>query len=1198
MTGVEPYVITEQEKHVTIVTGILLNQKSGIIENKVPKEPQNPVLEYVIIGKKSNGMNSSNNTTSPEIKIHFLGRFRVFINGNPINEHEIKGRKARSLIKLITHQRQHQIVRDQAIDILWPDLDTKSANTQLYKALHHIRKAFSKYDDEAANWLEFSNELIRFNPPGELLTDLMQFEQAAKSGLREQDLADLEQAASLYSGDFLPMDRYANWASMPRDHYRQLYLDVLSRLAKEYEKQNKLPEAAELFRLALDKELTLETAHCGLMRIFARKGQTTRSFHQYDVCRKILGEELGVSPSPETKQLLNKIREGQFRKKSNIHEKSSSLTEPSSPIIGHTEERTIMQNLLTNLETGKGNKVLICGEAGIGKTRLVQEIIQMARQIDVSIYPGNTITGSGNMAYSSFIELFKLIIQKHPDLEKELPVELKHFIPGISTKGAPIPHADKLAAKSYLFSQVHQLFSKLVEGNPSVMIFEDLHEADQASRELFAYLLNQCEQDPVLFIATYRKEDGEALPDYLTDLQKHSPQILELAPLTYEEHINLLHTNAGSAVIGAETAGQIYQLAEGNPLYTIELLQNYIHQYQKDTGNTGKQYWATEGIPYSINIPDSIHHMVQQKLDKVSPAAQHLLYIASIIGREVPFGLLASVWANGNDNRESGLFNAVEEVIEARILEEQGLDYIFRHALVQETIYASISEARRRILHKQIANRLLEFSSEDSNKISVEKIAYHFLGAKDYLNGTQYLIQAGERAEKAYAHEDALIQYQKADSILDHITKREALDLRCNILHRIGDVYRASGRLELSFDAYRDAISVAEECSLSNREKIELYRKMSVAAIFRTDIDQSKKYLDKAFSLVDDNNLLSLARLSITKALHLWHLNQLEEAYDVAQTGLEQARKTGASAETSQAYEILAMICLPLGRWEEGLQYEMERKEYGWSPEIVVATDAHLCLWEYHVSGDQPLQHARNFMEKISEQAIDMGDLRCVAVCHYALGTMHLWRGDRHHAVEELSSSLELHEKVGSRAGMAYSLARKSVLHTLMGAKDLGWQAVKDGITYAGQAAVRDHCLQRLYGVGIWNRLEAEDHIQAQKLVNMSEQLLDQSGACAACALELYPWLAYYHLQSGQVKKARKCGEEVAKLAEATGNPIGKAISSIIESNLSVVDREKEKSDTYREKSYEILAEAVPQTSYSPVVHYINRMVEQQKMLV
>lgn len=1141
-------------------------------------------------------MKSTKPLSSSRLEIHLFGRFEVFIDGQILSETEIKGRKARSLLKLVAHQRNFQMVRERATEVLWPDLDSNAANAQLYKALHHIRKAFAKHNEEAKDWIKITDDLIRIDPQGTFVTDIRLFEKAARSGIKNKSISELEQAASLYTGGFLPMDRYAQWASLPREHYRQLHLDVLTTLAKQYESRGDLSEAAEVLRQALEKEPTLETAHRGLMRVFAKKGQATRAFHQYEVCREVIGKELGVNPSAETTRTLDDIREGQLGEDKKRHVRRTSISGALPPIIGRAEECSIIERLLENLAYGQGSGLIISGEAGIGKTRLVRELIQQARRKDMPFFLGHSGNNSGNVAYEPFIELFDNMLNRQPELEEEVPIELGRLIPAFKGEGDPVPHADKLAAKGYLFARVHRLFSRLAKENRSVVILEDLHTADRGSRELFSYLIRHVERLPVLFVATLQKEEGEPVPAFIREFHEPEIEVIELAPLTYEEHVALLHQYAEKAIIGADTASRIYQLAEGNPLYALELLRHYSEKENSDQGEQRQAPGKLPVSPVSENIPSSLRHVVEQKLEKLSPPAHHLLYIAAVIGRQVPYELLAFIWSGDDYNAKQELFNALEEVIKARLLEEQGLDYSFRHALVQETIYSSISQARRKILHKQIADRLLELSAGVEGP-PVEPIAWHYLGAGETLKGAQYVIQAGERAESAYAHEDALQRYREACEVLKDVKNKQARRLKREILERIGDVYRACGKLEESYDVYEEAIALAEEVSSDNKDLVELYRKMAVVAIFRTEIARSDEYLEKAFNLVGEDPR-SQARLFITKALHLWHLNQLEEAYGVAQKARRKAQKAGAKAEASQACEILAMTCLPLGRWEEGLKYEMERQYHGWSPEIVVATDAHLCLWEYHVSGDQPLQRARSFMEKISEQASEIGDLRCVAVCHYALGTMHLWRGQRHQAIEELASSLELHEQVGSPAGMAYSMARKSVLHTLMGAGELGWQAIQDGLAYAKEAAVRDHCLQRLYGVGIWNRIETGDMEQAREMVKKSEELLNEAGACAACALELYPWMAYYYLHSGQIDRARECGEAVSRLAEKTNNPIGKAIATMIESNLCITEEKRDRAEACFQKAYQILREAVPETDHSPVAHYLDRMSEQQAELV
>src|SRR5699024_10875649 len=136
------------------------------------------------------------------------------------------------------------------------------------------------------------------------------------------------------------------WASLPREHYCQLYLDVLTTLAKEYEIRGDLSEAAEMLRQTLEKESTLETAHRGLMRVFAKKGQATRALHQYEVCREVIGKELGVDPSTETTKTRDEMREGQLGKDEQQDGRRTSISGTLPPSIGRAEERSGLVHLL------------------------------------------------------------------------------------------------------------------------------------------------------------------------------------------------------------------------------------------------------------------------------------------------------------------------------------------------------------------------------------------------------------------------------------------------------------------------------------------------------------------------------------------------------------------------------------------------------------------------------------------------------------------------------------------------------------------------------------------------------------------------------------------------------------------------------------------------------------------------------------
>jgi len=1128
-------------------------------------------------------------SSSPDLEIYLLGQFLVSIRGSDLSDGAVKGRKARSLLKLVALRRHGQIVRDRVLDALWPELDASAATSQLYKALHHIRTAFADEMEGADEWIEMTDDLVRLAPPGEVVIDVHRFEEKAQTGLRKYRVPDLETAVSLYVGDLLPMDLYADWASIPREHFRQLYLDVLTTLAAQYEQRGQLSEAAQMLRLALEKNPALEAAHRALMRIFARRGQPTRALQQYDRCREALHRELAMGPSLETKETLDDVRERRLGEADEAGLLQSTTPTPTRPIVGRDVACRAIDRRLERLSAGTGGGLLVRGGVGVGKTRLLQELALRARRRGLRVFSGDAREEDHRIAYGPFVELFDDVLREDPTVQELLPEQLGHLVPSFSGDGIPIPHADRRAGKGYLFAQVQRLLAQVAEDGPIVVALEDVHAADDGSRELFAYLARHADELPVLLVATTRDEE-----DDLARLSEAEVTVLDLDPLSVEDHTLLLRQHAESTV-SEDIARQIFDRSEGNPLFALELLRAHMEEEIPLLGTDADKSESRIFAGGSEVVPRSLRSVIDPQIDGLSPEARHLLYIAAVIGRHVPYQVMAAVWSGAAFTEDESIFDPLEELVEARLLDERGLDYSFRHMLVRDGIYASISEARRRTLHDLTARRLVAMGEEDDEE-PVEQIAHHFLRADKGRQGIHYLIRAGERAEAAYAHEDALQRYGDALDALASVDENWARRLRCDVLERVGDVYRSCGRLNESYDAYEDAVARANDVPLSTADRVELHRKIAVVAIFRTDVDRGKQHLERGFELVEDD-VRARVRLLVIRALHLWHQNRLEEAYEAARNALDRADTVDASAEASQAREILAMTCLPLGRWEEGLEYEMERQVQDWSPEIVVATDAHLCLWEYHMTGDQPFDRARSFLERVADQADELGNLRCVAVCHYALGTMHLWRGQTEEAINELDASLTLHEQVGSPAGMAYVRARRAMLHTMEGALDRGWRAVQDGIENAERAAVRDHCLQRLYGIGLWNRLDAGDQSRAAGLVEQSQHLLDETGACGACAIELYPWLAYVHLQSGEMDRVEACGEAVSEIAAKTGNPIGEAAAAMIDSSLLAAAQSDQQARQRRREAFELVEEAVTDPTHAPITHYLDRMADQQAQL-
>lgn len=1121
------------------------------------------------------------------LEISLLGRFQVRVAGARWIGNDIPGRKAPALLKLLALSREHQLGRDQAMELLWPDLDRDGAAAQLYKAIHQLRKTFGAggTKPEAQPWLVTRSNLVLLAPPGGLAIDVTMFEQTARDALASQQVRELERAVALYTGDLLPMDLHAPWTQGARERLRQLYIDALLALAQGYQVRGDLAAAAEVHRAALEKDATLEVAHRGLMTIFAHQGQRDRALKQYGVCVDALADELGVAPSQQTRTLYDEIERQQPGADTMIERTRLQTAVRTTPLVNREAECRVLEGCLDRLLAGRGGLLVIEGPAGIGKTRLTRELIARAKHRGCNALVGSAYEMEGSVAYGPILDILQAALRDGPAGRERIPAEIAAVLPGAPHEAPALPSADPRAAQTYLFASVAQFLRQRAQAAPLVVVLENGHAADQGSLELLHFLARRLHDARLLLVATRRSEmaGDDRFDKFVRSVRETATATtLALGPLSATDHHELLQQENGAHPLAREHSDEIFRLSEGNPMYALEL-------YAFRRGPVGARR-------PTATIPPSLRASVAERLANLAAPAHSLLTTAAVAGEGVSYPLLQTIWSLGSGAAEAGrevadagLLDLLDRLVAAQLLYERGIHFHFRHALVRGCVYESISEARRRSLHAQVAHGLVSLG-EHEGELPVDQIAFHYQRAGDARQAAHFLMLAGQRAASMYAHDDALHRFRDALALLeppkDAVVRRTCADLH----GLIGDTCRAAGYLGDSFTAYEHALSRLEGLPVNEAQLTELHRKIGLVAIFAADMVKAGHHLAQAWRLVDDDPRMH-AKLHILRALYLWHFNRLEEAAAYAHRALEVAESAHAAVESAQACEILAMAYLPLGRWQEGLRYERQRLQHGrWSPDLVVATDAHLCLWEYHVHGDRVLDQASAFMREVAAEADRLGDLRCVAICRYALGTIHLWRGDSAGALQQLDESLALHDKVGSPAGMAYALARRAVLHTLANAVEPGWQSVRQGVEQAQLASIRDHCLQRLYGVGIWNRLLACDAAQVAELVARSEALLEASGPCTACSVELYPWLALHYLEGGDLERAAHCAERLEQLAAKTGNPVGEASAAVVRAGVERSRGDERRFDAARRQALERMQGPVLRGAASPLTYLFERL--------
>ncbi|MGH2544664.1 MAG: hypothetical protein ACRDIB_17875, partial [Ardenticatenaceae bacterium] len=446
----------------------------------------------------------------------------------------------------------------------------------------------------------------------------------------------------------------------------------------------------------------------------------------------------------------------------------------------------------------------------------------------------------------------------------------------------------------------------------------------------------------------------------------------------------------------------------------------------------------------------------------------------------------------------------------------------------------------------QVAASLERLSPADASTLPVEAVAFHYRQAGEVERAVHYLTRAGDRAGALFDHESALHRYGEALALLDPTgAQRRTADTerdRADLHERIGDAHRAIGDVAGSLKAYQQAFDeLARGGSAPDRDlQRTLHRKITHTAILTPDVPTATEHLEQAWALLGEEPL-EKARLLITQALFDWHSNQLEAAIEHASQALEIAEQEGVQVEMSQACEMLALSHLPLGNWEEGLHYEQRRQTSDWSPEIVVAVDAHLCLFQFRLQGAEPYRQVRQFIETTAQKASAIGNLRCLAVCHYVLGSLALLQGKPVMAADSLAEALALHQRIGSPAGAAYTLARQAELLTATGDSKAAWRLVQRGLEVADQAAIRDHCIMMTQAAGIRNRLAVPDLARAADLVQAARQHDAEAAPCAICSVERHAAVAAYYVAAGELDIAAHYTEQALQLAQSVQNRLGQA---------------------------------------------------------
>lgn len=618
-------------------------------------------------------------------------------------------------------------------------------------------------------------------------------------------------------------------------------------------------------------------------------------------------------------------------------------------MVGRQGELEALRKVLADLNQGLGRIVCILGEAGVGKSRLVSEaqtIFQAQPFSGVKWYETTSLSYESNQAYGLFQRLIKSVydVDMNAPLqefrERLLPIfepgeengrEAIQFIEAIFgfENGQPKPVQEGVTFRAELLNAMQVWMKAQFEGQPTVLVFEDMHWSDSASIELLRQLLPITGEIPVAFIFIMRNErqapswqiketaDAELLYRYSE---------IALQPLTEAESNELLSRLLAIADIPEQLRGVVLEKSGGNPFFIEELVRTLIESgvvvsEMREVNGEMLKYWKAGGEEADFEIPDNLQSLLSARLDRLEEATRATLQVASVIGRTFYHRVLQEVdLASQELDKHLSTLLRLEMIREASRMPE--LEYAFRNPLTQEAVYNTILLKNRRNFHKRVGEAIEELYA-DRLEAFYGLLAHHFSLAGAPEKAIEYTRLAAKQAANLFAYEEAALNLNAALSMAE---TESWTDGRIILYEELGDIYHLQRDLFQAITIYNQSVDLLEMNETPDQSSLlRLRRKIvqcSSEAKWNMDLDsyrqtrtisvQSREKLEKDLEaapveLSNPERVRALAALSFD-AWRNQDPPQWEKAQEYAQSAVEIAEQMDTPAVLARALGALANV--------------------------------------------------------------------------------------------------------------------------------------------------------------------------------------------------------------------------------------------------------------------------------------------------
>jgi DNA-binding SARP family transcriptional activator/Cdc6-like AAA superfamily ATPase/predicted Ser/Thr protein kinase len=648
-------------------------------------------------------------------------------------------------------------------------------------------------------------------------------------------------------------------------------------------------------------------------------------------------------------------------------------------MVGRERELREARVLWNQALSGQGCMLLISGEPGVGKTRLVRELITQAE-----VSAGRALVGAsyaeGGAPYAAFGQIIRQVLRGDSEADFDLPepvlADLLTLAPELRLRYPNVPANplldDPQAEQHRLFQNLLIFFTALSDRAPLLLVLEDVHWADSGTLSLLRHLARHTRQGRVMIVATYREvELDQARPfhEVLLDLNRERLATrLKLPRLDRggtEELLGVLFDEE----ITPEFLDGIYRETEGNPFFVEEVCKALVES---------RELWYADGrwdrlSMEELGIPQSVRVAIQSRVRPLPVEAQEMLCLAAILGREFDLDTLAQA----SDQSKDTLIDALESAERAQLIEElsgeRGGTFAFAHALFASTLVEGLRTMQRRRLHRRAAAAVEALYPDDGSRL--EALAHHYEQAGDAEKAADYLLKAGDRAREIYASEEAVDHYRQVLALLDEPSLRHSRkDWRLEALKGLGRVYVGTDKVAEAEACFQEAIALGHEIGLAPRELVQLYHWLCEALYWQSRYDDLIRIGEEGLALLGDD----------TECVEAVLMNQF--------IGAGHFEKGNPKPYQEFAYRTAGFI--------QRLPYSRELRP------VYVNIAVPLML-------AKDIEEAIKWLQALEERASQHHDLRTLAETYFMQGVAFGVRGDLHGAIPRLQQGLELFIRIG-----------------------------------------------------------------------------------------------------------------------------------------------------------------------------------------